>query len=87
MISDGSLHSYMKTKEYKKEIKNQSLWNTSSTVFTKKRYPVSEKISQEVDRYFYFCLSLQLPFKHLSLATCIKMYLFFVNRITNMQIH
>ena len=51
LISDGSIHSFMKTKEYQKQIKNQSLWNVSSTYFTKEQYPVSEEMSDEIDRY------------------------------------
>ena len=54
LISDGSIRSFMKTKEYQKQIKNQSLWNVSSTYFMKKQYPVSEEISDEIDRYIYF---------------------------------
>ena len=54
LISDGSIRSFMKTKEYQKQIKNESLWNVSSTYFMKKQYPVSEEISDEIDRYIYF---------------------------------
>ena len=54
LISDGSIRSFTKTKEYQKQIKNQSLWNVSSTYFMKKQYPVSEEISDEIDRYICF---------------------------------
>ena len=54
LISDGSIRSFTKTKEYQKQIKNQSLWNVSSTYSMKKQYPVSEEISDEIDRYIYF---------------------------------
>ena len=49
LISDGSIRSFTKTKEYQKQIKNQSLWNVSSTYFMKKQYPVSEEISDEIE--------------------------------------
>ena len=49
LISDGSIRSFMKTKEYQKQIKNESLWNASSTYFMKKQYPVSEEISDEIE--------------------------------------
>lgn len=48
MISDQSIQSEMKTHKSKNQVENQSLCS-----FSRKRYPVSEKMSEEVDRYLF----------------------------------
>ena len=48
MISDQSIQSEMKTHKSKNQVENQSLCSLS-----RKRYPVSEKMSEEVDRYLF----------------------------------
>ena len=48
MISDQSIQFEMKTHKSKNQLKNQSL-----CIFSRKRYPVSEKMSGEVDRYLF----------------------------------
>ena len=49
MVANDSIKLYMLSPQYQKDIKNQSLFNKGSTYFFRKQFPVSEKLTSEID--------------------------------------
>ena len=49
MVANDSIKLYMLSPQYQKDIKNQSLFSKDSTYFFRKQFPVSEKLTSEID--------------------------------------
>ena len=49
MVVNDSIKLYMLSPQYQKDIKNQSLLSKDSTYFFRKQFPVSEKLTSEID--------------------------------------